>query len=221
MVRSLTLPITPAPCSWASLMPMPGWRFHQLQQVHRQVQPDVAFRDHEPRQHALGVLFALPFRLLTDQRHDHQFVVAPVRAAHQPPAPTVDARLVPAPAQQARPPSCGFGHRRQVCLKVQPCKFRMSQFFWWGSPRTWAEVPGGGPYLSLQSPESLPGETYPTPLAGLYQSRHSHLACNSTNLAISKPNCIRSRAFEAKRRLRSYQNNVALMSPIRDDLTAR
>ena len=99
-----------------------GMAFHQLQQVHRQVQPDVAFRDHEPRQHALGVLLALPFRLLTDQRHDNQFVIAPVRAAHQPPAPGMDARFMPAPTQQARPPSCGFGHRRQICLNVEPCK---------------------------------------------------------------------------------------------------
>ena len=66
-----------------------GIAFHQLQQLHHQVQPDVALRDHEPRQHALGVLFALPFRLRTDQRHDHQFVVAPVRTAPQPLAPGI------------------------------------------------------------------------------------------------------------------------------------
>ena len=113
-----------------------GITFHQLLQLHYQVQPDVAFRDHEPRQHALGVLFALPFRLRTDQRHDHQFVVAPVRTAHQPLAPGMDARLMPPPTQQARPLSRGFGHRRQICLNFETCEFRMCQFSWWGSPRT-------------------------------------------------------------------------------------
>ena len=108
-----------------------GIAFHQPQQLHHQVQPDVALRDHEPRQHALGVLFALPFRLRADQRHDPQFVVASVRTAHQPPAPGMDARLMPPPTQQARPPSRGFGHRRhrrQICLNVEVCEFRMCQF---------------------------------------------------------------------------------------------
>ena len=76
----------------------------------------------------VGVLFALPFRLRADQRHDPQFVVAPVRTAHQPPAPGMDARLMPPPTQQARPPSRGFGHRRQICLNVEVCEFRMCQF---------------------------------------------------------------------------------------------
>ena len=46
-----------------------------------------------------------------------------------------------------------------------------------------AKSTGGGPYLFLQSPESLPGEPILRPMAGLYQTRNSHLASNSTNHA--------------------------------------
>ena len=38
------------------------------------------------------------------------------------------------------------GHCRQTRLNVEACKFRMCQFFWWGSPCT-GQSTGGGPYL--------------------------------------------------------------------------
>ena len=134
-MRSLALPITASACSWASLMPVSGWRSTSVSRFTTKY-PDVAFRDHEPRQHALGVLLALSPRRLAGQRHDQQFVVAPIRAAHQPPAPGMDARFLPAPTKQARPLSCGFGHRRQICLNVKACEYWMRQFSWWGSPCT-------------------------------------------------------------------------------------
>ena len=151
-----------------------GIAFHQLQQLHHQVQPDVALRDHEPRQHALGVLFALPFRLRTDQRHDPQFVVAPVRTAHQPLAPGMDARLMPPPTQQARPPARGFGHRRQICLNVEACEFRMCQFSGGGH-----RVPGQEYRrwpLSLSPVSGIaPGRTYPMLPGGLVPNQELSL----------------------------------------------
>ena len=71
------------------------------------------------------------------------------------------------------------GHCRQTRLKVEACKFRMCQFFWWGSPCT-GQSTGGGPYLFFRSPEPLPGEPILRPLAGLYKTRNSHLAGNSS-----------------------------------------
>ena len=75
-----------------------GGLFLQLQQVQHQVEPDVAFRDHEPRQDSLGVLLVLLLRLLTDQRDDHQLVVAAIRTAYQPLAPGMDVRPMAAAA---------------------------------------------------------------------------------------------------------------------------
>ena len=43
-----------------------------------------------------------------------------------------------------------------------------------------AKSTGGGPYLFFRSPEPLPGEPILRPLAGLYKTRNSHLAGNTT-----------------------------------------
>ena len=85
---------------------------------------------------------------------------------------------MPVPAQQTRSPCRRSGHRRQIRLNVEACKFRMCQFFWWGSPCT-GQSTGGGPYLFFRSPEPLPGEPILRPLAGLYKTRISHLAGNT------------------------------------------
>ena len=89
---------------------------------------------------------------------------------------------MPVPAQQTRSPCRRSGHRRQIRLNVEACKFRMCQFFWWGSPCT-GQSTGGGPYLFFRSPEPLPGEPILRPLAGLYKTRNSHLAGNTIRLA--------------------------------------
>ena len=44
-----------------------------------------------------------------------------------------------------------------------------------------AKSTGGGPYLFFRSPEPLPGEPILRPLAGLYETRNSHLAGNTTH----------------------------------------
>ena len=85
---------------------------------------------------------------------------------------------MPVPAQQTRSPCRRSGHCRQIRLNVEACKFRMCQFFWWGSPCT-GQSTGGGPYLFFRSPEPLPGEPILRPLAGLYKTRISHLAGNT------------------------------------------
>ena len=85
---------------------------------------------------------------------------------------------MPVPTQQTRSPCRRSGHRRQIRLNVEACKFRMCQFFWWGSPCT-RQSTGGGPYLFFRSLEPLPGEPILRPLAGLYKTRNSHLAGNS------------------------------------------
>ena len=151
-----------------------GLPFQQLQQVQHQVQPDVAFRDHEPRQDALGVLLALPPRLMTDQRHDQQSVVPAIRTAHHALAPRVDARLMDTPAQQAWVQRGGAGHRRQICLYVETCKVRMCQFPWWGSPCTGQKYRRWPLSLFLVS-GTASGRTYPIPAGGIVQNQELSL----------------------------------------------
>ena len=84
-----------------------------------------------------------------------------------------------AAAKQARPSRRVPAHRRQICLTVEACKFRMCQFFWWGSPlyrekyRRWPLSLFGGLRKPFRANLILP------PLAGLYTTRNSHLAGNT------------------------------------------
>ena len=53
-----------------------------------------------------------------------------------------------------------------------------------GGHRVPGKVLAVAPYRFLQSPESLPGEPILCSLAGLYQTRNSHLAGNTVDPAL-------------------------------------
>ena len=85
---------------------------------------------------------------------------------------------MPLPAQQARPLTRSFGHRRQIRLNVEACKFRMCQFSG-GGHRVPGKVLAVAPisFSSLRN-RSRANLSYP-PLAGLLKIRNSHLAGNT------------------------------------------